>query len=288
MKVERLTASMQSRASSRREADPRAPAPGRLLQLTCARIAGNEVLARTADGLTLRLAGMIGGARDLRPGDTLLARVVANQPVLELELQPPAPRAPATNEARALSNHMAMRLDQAALQQLTKRLPGATALAASWRALAGESAGQTSGALGAAPSGSLVHHWGGVQVTLRAIESDHDDAPERMPRRYRRLALLVQLSSAALGRIELRAHWVAGGVGLCVYVDNAHAEQVVRSAIPGVAAAIAQASLRLAHFRVVRGDAPAPLEGSVVSAAAAPPALFRAAAEAAVVLLGMS
>lgn len=258
-----------------------------MLLLSCERDAGGNLLARTREGLSLRLPEAIHSARDLKPGDTLLARVISSDPVLELELQT-ASRSHVPSGPRALSEHVAMRLDQAALQQFIPRTPDAAALAASWRMLARSlAAGGRSGSADVFDASTpLVCYWSGVQVRVRAIESDHEDAPSRVPRRYRRLALLVRISSPALGQMELRVHWVEQGVALAVHVENAQAEQALQAATPAIAAAIARADLRLTRCRIVLGLAPAPAAPAAISAAALPPALFRAAAEAAVVILG--
>jgi len=63
------------------------PAPGESLLLTCEETAGEDLIATTPGGLSLRLAGLGKLGRQLRAGDTVLVRVVANEPVLELEVE---------------------------------------------------------------------------------------------------------------------------------------------------------------------------------------------------------
>lgn len=291
-----------------------APTAGELLRLTMAENAGAEWVAKRADGLTLRLAGLGQVLKDLVPGDTVTLRVVTTSPSMELEVAgsgKPAPRADGPLEEAA-----AMRLDQAALRQIAWRTPDPALLALAWRqrvlggeaALAGLPLGVEASAVAAAApygartpaeTGTLPPHaerwlfpvfaWGGVPAMLRVLPADEDEAdPARTARRRGACALRLSLSLPGLGTVVVQVQRMGAGLVLQIGVARRDAVVAVRERLPVLAAALAGARLRLLRVAVEYGEPPIPVMAMgtfTPMAAALSPDLFRAAAEAAVVLL---
>ena len=313
---------MQPAAGARQDL----PRPGELLLLIFDSLVGNDLLVRTETGLSLRLPGMSHLLRDMQLADRLLARVLATEPQLVLELQTRSPRSGPTQTQppapAAMSESPAMRLDQAVLRQISWRMPSAAELAASWRASAYErwipasTVYEPSGeqprlpplllsrpagfAEPAAPQPSSVdrwllpvYAWGNVPLMLRLVEADEEDTPALPPRRRRPLALRLELVSAALGRIVLQVQSLSGGILLAIAVEEPASAPAVRDALPAITAAIARAGLRIVRCRLTRGpaaivrlrDEPVAPSRAHVAAEALSPGLFRALAEAAVILL---
>lgn len=288
MKLDRISAVIHSRPSQAR-AGQGLPAAGQSLLLTYDDVHGNDVLATMSNGLALRLAGLGRWQRDLQPGDTLRVRVLASDPVLELEVEGKPGRAAAADadadaNTSTMSRHAAMRLDQAALRQMAWQAPNAAALALSWRNLAlerwgagvpaREAAGEVSAAtlttmLGPAPfrepASTLpppnlerwlfpVYAWGGMQMMLGLGESGDDAAARRQGRR-RNLALRLELAPAALGRVVLHVQWMSGGIQLQIAVERVESVQLVRDVLPVLTTALTRAGLRLTRFRLTQGSA---------------------------------
>lgn len=300
---------------------PGLPAAGETLRLAYAETHGDDLLVATGDGRTLRLTGLAVLGQELAEGDVLLARVLSNAPTLELELLGGVtPQSAPAGFSHVAAEQASMRLDQAALRQISWAPPDAAALASSWRALVhgqwrGESL-QASAALpgayqprlpgpmrdadpAAGPGAAAerwtfpVYAWGGLQMMLRLVAADPDD--ERAPRRQpRKLALRLELKLPGLGRVALQVQWVAGGIQLSLAAEEAAALEVLRDLLPEMAAALARGGLRLLRASLDLGlsrlDAVAVPEAWLPQgpAAAVPPGLFRAAAEVAVLLAGSS
>jgi hypothetical protein len=297
-------------------AGQRATAAGEIMHLRFAQMQGDDLLAATDDGRSLRLAGLAGLGQGLAQGDVLLVRVLAAAPHLDLEflgtlarsgsaqLPPPAPAEPAS-----------MRTDQAALRQLCWREPNAAALAAAWRVLVygrWRDGGLPGGADGypALVPGALrgdqwpsaidrwtfpVYAWGGLPMMLRLVRGEGGEGGEAgehgaAPHRHSPpLALCIELDLPGVGRLLLLLQCVTGGLQLTLRVHCQAALQAVRGMLPELAAALARADLQLIRCRLIHGthielvapdgdDLP---NGPGVAVAAS---LFRAAAEAVVVL----
>lgn len=289
MKLDRISAVVHMRPALS-QAGERLPRPGESLLLTYNDSQGGDLLATTSNGLALRLAGLSRWQRELQPGDTLRVRVLASDPVLELEVEgKPVSSAASDGEAAdsgtsGMTRHAAMRLDQAVLRQMAWQAPNAAALALSWRDLAqgrwsgrmptSDATGEPSAALpttmlGPAPfrepASTLpppmtdrwlfpVYAWGGMQMMLGLVQRE-EESPRRRPGRGGILVLRLELSPVALGRIVLHAHWQPGGVELQIAVEQAESVQLVREALPAITAALARAGLKLARLRLTQGHA---------------------------------
>lgn len=282
---------------------PRMPAAGETLRLALDEVAGDDLLARTDDGLVLRLAGLARQSRAFTPGDVLMLRVVATAPQLELELFGTIGARPGPSAGNDATTPAALRFDQAALSQIAWKMPEPAALAARWRqqVLAGNAAPlpQTLApaallAQQAAPESAHqlaerwafpVYAWGGVPALLDVVAAEDDD---KAPRRRRPAhALRLEMVLPGLGRVSMRLQGDAAGIQLQVAVERAQALPPVRDALPAVAAAMARAGLRLLRVAISQGRVPQGGPGAAAAgdAAALSPALFRAAAEVAVALL---
>ncbi len=230
----------------------RLPTPGERLLLTYEKPAGDDLIAKTPNGLSLRLAGLGRLDRDLQPGDTLVVRVVANQPVLELEVEREAPQPPRTRTESgldALSRQPAMRLDQAVMRQITWQAPDAAALAAMMRQAVGAQSWP-----GAESWLFPIPAWGPVPLLLRLAVPERESRSGARERR-RRMGLQLELSSHTLGLIVLQLHEAPGGVQLLVACEERAAAPFVRDALPVIAAAAAHAGVRIVRMRVVQGSA---------------------------------
>jgi hypothetical protein len=322
MKLERISALLQARPLPGR-AHPQGPAPGELLLLTQGKTADADLLATLSNGMTLRLTGLGPWQHQLRPGDALRVRVIANEPVLELEVEPGQI---AKGERGALAEddgpstmtrHAAMRLDQAVLRQMTWQAPNPAALARSWHDLALERWGpELSWRQSGVPSQTTmigpppfreppgapmpvldpwllpVYAWGGVQMILGLPYADRRDRKGR-GRRRRGPLLRLELAPPAIGPVVLDAHWLHEGVDLTITIQQAHAAELVQRALPRIAQALTQAAIVLADMRVMRGDdviaqfdVSKLREGSAqLPAPRSLLALFRTLSESAVVLL---
>lgn len=325
MKLERISALVQVRGLQG-HTDPRRPGQGESLLLTYDGTAGEDQIVTLSNGMTLRLAGLGRWQRELRPGDALRVRVLSSDPVLELEVESGPIRSGAGGEPgddegpSALIRHAAMRVDQAALRQMTWLAPNPAALARSWHDLALERWG--SGAAMRPPDGEThltttmlgpppfrepagtpratvldrwlmpVYAWGGVQMMLGLIYSEPRERKGRR-RRPRGPLLRLELAPPALGSVVLLVHWLAGGIELMISIEQPHAAGLVREALPKLAQTLLQAGLALADLRLMQGDALIaqvdlaklrPHEPRLAPPRSSLP-LFRALAETAVVLL---
>jgi hypothetical protein len=205
----------------------------------------------------------------------------------------------------------AMRLDQAALRQVAWSVPDTAQLALAWRATLlraveartplpdasrvtqdapaapraepGEpGAPATRPALPAAaslPGWLNVYAWGGMQAMLGLSAIDADDEPP--PRRRAPVMVLrFALDVPGLGRVVAHLHLAAGGLMLDLAAETPALMQHLRDSLPGVAAAVARAELRLVRCRLIDVAglaAQARMAAGLPASLALPPALFRAA-----------
>lgn len=295
---------------------------GETIQLTLGETSASDLLARTADGLPLRLAGLDKLAGALAPGDVLQLRVLATSPQLELAVfNPPAhANSSQTVNTDAGADQAAMRFDQAVLsRQIVWRTPDAAALATSWRvmvlsffqqqnALREQARGQH------VPSGLLMadmatntlrdtpkmplnmdaeswlfaaYTWNGQKLMLRVLGTDEDDSAQHKGRRSK-IALRVELSLPGLGRVLVQMELAAGGVILDLASEQAEAMQYLREALRGLAGAIAHAGLGIVRCRLSKNlPAISALNSMRAEASIADmrPELFRAMAEVIVFLV---
>ncbi|NMG34587.1 hypothetical protein GRF61_09045 [Azoarcus sp. TTM-91] len=293
------------------------PNAGDTLRLTFSEALGDDLLARTEDGLSLRLGGLGRLSRDLAPGDVLMLKVLSTAPRLELELfgnlgaRGGAAAPPAANAEPA-----AMRLDQAALRQISWHVPDPATLAQGWRhlvlgvgmdeplaraqlagmqAMFAPAAGLADTAPNVAPAQVErwifpVFAWGGVPAMLRVLPVEEEEGtPPR--RRLRTYALRLELVLPGLGHVVIQVQGGGGGVQLSLGVERREGMPTVRDALPAIATAMASADLRLLKVALMHGQPPITVPALAglspgTAAAALAPGLFRAAAEVAVVLLG--
>lgn len=284
MNVQRIAALINPSPDRGSEARPALPVPGETVQLVLDELLGGEVLATTEGGLSLRLTGFDALSRELQPGDILSMRVLANDPVLELQLYAARAEASPAPQPLTLSDYPAMRLDLAELRTIAWAAPNAAALAMAWQVQASERA--------VFP----VFVWsgaqrGGLQMTLRLIDPDEEEAAGMPPRRARRSRCVrIELSHPSLGHIVIDLRWRLGGIQLTLGVETA-AAGAVRAALPAIIAALARANLRLVRVRLTPGRTQARARSDVNPTPAfdsrdpLDPRLFRAAAETAIVLL---
>jgi hypothetical protein len=238
----------------------------------------------TVAGVSVRLAGLDALNRKLQPGDRLVARVLANDPVLELQLydDPPPDARPANTRPLTLSDHPAMRLDPAELRTIILQVPSAAVLARSWQ--------------GQADTWSLfpVHVWSGVQwggMRMNLVFVRPDGGLRRSPIKRRPRAVRIELLHPLLGCIVFEVEWRSGGIQLSLAVEEATA-QAVRSALPAIVSALKRANLRLTRVQmawsrtaVLRTLVPEALSRASITGDGSELGLFRAAAEIAVALL---
>lgn len=324
MKLERISALVQARPLPGR-AYPHAPRPGESLLLTYGEATDADQIATLSNGMTLRLTGLGRWQQDLRPGDALRVRVLATDPALELEIESGPIRTgtqmAAEDEGPATMNrHAAMRLDQAALRQMTWQAPNPAALAKSWHGLALDRWGTQ---LSMRPSGATVpttmigpppfrepagtaapamepwllpvYAWGGVQMMLGLIYGGQRERKGRA-RRQQSPLLRLELAPPALGPVVLHVHWLTGGIDLTISVQQPHAAELVQQALPRIAQSLAQAGVVLADLRLTQDDAVIARfdlsrlreQGMQLAPPRSSLALFRALSETAVVLLQMT
>ncbi len=292
-------------------------AVGDILELIVENIGEDGVLGRLGDGRLLRLAGL---AANLRPGDVVLLRVLAASSKLELGLlNSAAPGAPAA-PAPAAPEPAAMRLDQAALwRQMASSAQDAATLALSWRTmvlghLATQMAVREQGRALQAPgtlaeAGTVplreapralpgldmaswmfsVYVWAGRRVWLGLLAGEEETAAPRR-RHPAGLALRMQLTLPGIGTASLQLRQVTGGVLLDLAADQDATLDALRRALRQMVVAVGRAELRVLRCRLMRvlpdpgqaldiGLAPGASLASALS-----PALFRAAAELALLL----
>jgi hypothetical protein len=318
MTVERVAAIVQPRVTQQRNGERRPlPAAGDTLLLTLADTTGDDLLVTMANGTELRLVGLNRVTAGLRPGDTLLMQVVATEPQLELAFRDSPASLQHGTAPVPLTHHKAMQLDQAVLRQIAWQLPDPAALASSWRALAQEHWTRPPGFAGADSQSSRagtaalyrestfmpnpaaydrwvlpVYAWAGMQLMLRLVVAI-DRARRKPARRGLRLALQLAMAPPAMGNIVLHVQSVDEDVELIVASDQRPSLLAIQQALPGIASALGRAGLRLRRAQVTHGNAvlsvvnensstmlPSHLTVELPSAA-----LFRAAAEAAIVIL---
>lgn len=137
-----------------------------------------------------------------------------------------------------------------------------------------------------------VYAWAGMQLMLRLVVAI-DRARRKPARRGLPLALQLALSPPAMGGIVLHVQSSEEDVEMLVACEQRPSMLAIQQALPGVASALGRAGLRLRRAQVTQGNAVL----SVVnenSSSMLPPhldvelpssSLFRAAAEAAIVVL---
>jgi hypothetical protein len=107
------------------------------------------------------------------------------------------------------------------------------------------------------------------------------------------LALRLDLEVPALGLVVLHVQWLLDGIQLLIAVEQAASAQAVREVMPAIAAAMARAHLRLVRCRLAQGtmalarirEVPPTPSGAQIRAEVLAPGLYRALAEAAMVLM---
>lgn len=275
----------------------RLPMAGEMLSLVYAEAAGDDILVTTPNGVPLRLTGLSWLAGQLQAGDTLAVRVVATQPVLEIELTGPPAQGRTSQPGNAapgsleLRQQAAMRLDQAELRTISWRPPSPAVLAAAWRTLAEERWLQPISARD--PWLVPVYAWGGVSISLRLIEAEEERPRREAPRRRGALALRLDFSHPTLGFILIQVQWSAHGIRLALTVEERSSVEPIRACLPQVVTALARVDLRVVQLQVVHGKVaraaaaalPARRAGPSLSAEALSPGLFRSAAELVVAVL---
>jgi hypothetical protein len=296
---------------------------GELLQLAFSETLGDDLLAATADGRSMRLMGIGSLAQQLSEGDVLLVRVLAGSPNLELEVFGTLPRSGASAPQMSgwPTEQAAMRVDQLVMRQIAWQAPDPVALAANWRALVhgrwrSEGARPASAAeLLASGYGRMdatgddeatqfplppqadrwtfpVYAWGGLQLMLRLVEAEDGDEGSPASRRLRRFALRIELRLPGLGRVTMQVRSIVGGIELTLAAERAEALAPLRDLVPDMAAAMTRADLRLVRCHLAHGTLPQESAPSLaLQAGPAPvvaPGLFRAAAEVVVLLAGAS
>ncbi|HTD03758.1 flagellar hook-length control protein FliK [Undibacterium sp.] len=297
---------------------------GETVQLTLDEAGANELLAKTPDGLPLRLAGLDSLASRLSPGDVLQLRVLAIAPQLELAILNPSEHAAADTAAKPVADagadQSAMRLDQAVLsRQIVWRTPDAAALATSWRvmvlsffqqqdALREQARGQhvPGGLLMADMAASTLrpppntllnmdaeswlfaaYTWNGQKLMLRVLGTDEDEPAQRKGPRSK-IALRVEFLLPELGLVNVQMELAAGGVLLDLAAEQPEAMQHLRQALRGLASAIARSGLSIVRCRLSKNlPAISTLNSMRAEAGIAGmrPELFRAMAEVIVFLI---
>jgi hypothetical protein len=246
------------------------PSSGETALLVYSQSAGEDILVTTANGLSLRLAGLGWLGPELKAGDVLPVRILSTQPTLELEFSAPEPNArPANAQAGmtsrdAMNQHTAMRLDQAELRTITWRPPDPAVLGAAWRTLAQERWQQPASPIDrwATP----VYAWGGISIALRLVEADEESAVPGTPRRRRGLAVRLDVIHPMLGHLVIQVQGLLSGVRVDVIVEEASSVEEVRMRWPAVRAALAHAGFNLAHVSVTQGDIRQPLAATGAAA----------------------
>jgi hypothetical protein len=323
MAVERVAAIVQPRVAQRIGERKPLPTPGETLLLTLADATGDDLLVTMANGTELRLVGLNRLAEALRPGDTLMMRVLATEPHLELGFrESPDLNSSASNgnSSPPLTQYKAMQLDQAVLKQIAWQLPDPAALATSWRSLAQEHWTRPPGEQWALATGAHwtragtaalfrepafmanptanerwllpVYAWAGMQLMLRLVVAI-DRARRKPARRGLPLALQLGLSPPSMGGIVLHIQSSDEDVEMVVACEQRPSLLAIQQALPSIGSALSRAGLRLRRAQVTQGNAvlsvvnenstsmlPPHLEVELPSAA-----LFRSAAEAAIVIL---
>ena len=319
MTVERVSAIVQPRISQQRNGERRTLAtPGETLLLTLADAAGDDLLVTMANGTELRLVGLNRLGEGLRRGDTLLMQVMATEPHLELALrESPISNTPSNNPAPPLTQHKAMQLDQAVLRQIAWQLPDPAALAHSWRALAQEHWTRPPGYAGGDPNAARagtaalfrdpmfipnptgherwllpVYAWAGMQMMLRLVVAI-DRARRKPARKGVPLALQLGLSPPAMGGVVLHVQSSEDDVELLAACEQRPSLLATQQALPSIGSALSRAGLRLRRAQVTQGNTLLSVVNENSSSMLPPhlvvelppPSLFRAAAEAAIVIL---
>lgn len=282
---------------------------GEILQLVLADGDAGNALARTSAGQTLRLNGLDLGGQRFSAGETLLVRVLANTPAIELEILEVIPPVKAEEKpgVAAPFDQAAMRPDQAVMAQLAGRTPTAAMLAASWQALvyghvlpAGVRQGPPIppgcyGAAGtecmtdaamqrviAAPDGGRWMFPLGLPdgtASLLRIEDAEDGSPGHSAARSYLLVLRIDLILPEMGHVAILAQYRHGGIVLTLAFARKEAGPAFRRLLPELETALVRAGLMPLRCVLIHGlpgvSRHAPFSRSILPA----PALFRALAE---------
>ncbi len=288
-------------------------AVGDVLQLVLVNGNDNGTWARTPTGQLLRLSGLAPDGRIFAEGEVLQVRVLANVPVIELEVITPAKEAAKPSPLPPIEP-AAMHADQVVLAQIAARLPSAVALAAylqslvSGRTQASDALQQKTylppGCYDAIPpettsdagsSRALVpangERWmfplslaDGTALLLQ-IGNDAEDANGHPAYNVHPLVLRIDLLLPDLGRVAVQVHCRHGLVILLLAYENPAAEERMRQLLPDM-----ESALRLAGFLSLRccltQGLPRFSKGVTACMRAIPPApdLFRVLAEAVLLL----
>jgi hypothetical protein len=229
------------------------------------------------------------------------------------------------NASPPLTQYRAMQLDQAVLKQIAWQLPDPAALATSWRALAQEHwtrpavepwlrapgyAGADAASLHAGTAALFresaftpnpipherwllpVYAWAGMQLMLRLVVAI-DRARRKPARRGLPLALQLGLSPPTMGDIVLHVQSSDEDVEMLVACEQRSSLLAIQQALPSIASILSRADLRLRRAQVTQGNASLSVVNENSSSMLPPQlvvelpsaSLFRAAAEAAIVIL---
>lgn len=293
------------------------PEVGEILQLILNASPDGDLLATTADGLSLRLSGLDHLAANLVKGEIIAMRVLSTIPRLQLSLLDRADTPHPTDNEESLA---AIRVDQLALRQISRSVPNAIALAATWRTLVlgglqqngfpneprapvyfpvnllaiAPDAGwlrppvQTIPPVGMESWVFTAYVWNGQPVRLRMIELLEDEVSTAPHRRRGPAGLRLEVEIPGLGSVAIQVQLAVGGVFLMLAAEQDNALRFLREALPTIATALGRINLRLFRcdlLRVLpnadsgRVSPPAPSLSSLL-----PPVLFQAAAEIVLVL----
>ena len=294
----------------------RLPAQGDTVQVALDKVEGEDLLVIADGSLPLRLTGLAHLASELAPGDMLLMRVLTTSPRLTLSLIDTLASGDAANSTAGRGTGYApeassMRTDQLALRQIAWPKPVPESLATAWRSQILASFGQKAPhpATASLPLSLLavIDHqarlpndattapsnndrwifpafgWDGLPVMLRLIDVDPDE--RRAPRRQLAVALRLEFDLPGFGRVSTQILLTGAEVALELIVEDKNAVQVVRDALPAIAAALARIGLRIHSCRVMHGsgnDATLPswsASDMALVRQALTPALFRAGTE---------
>lgn len=126
--------------------------------------------------------------------------------------------------------------------------------------------------------------WTGRRLLLSVVGSE-EEPPRPARRRRESLALRLELTLPRLGPVKLQLRLIAGGVALDLAAEHAPALNFLRYSLRAMVAALARAELRLVRCRL---GPDLPVAGALAANSASgpmiSPALFRAAAELALLL----
>jgi hypothetical protein len=132
-----------------------------------------------------------------------------------------------------------------------------------------------------------VYGWGGQRLTLRVLASDPEQAKPRKRRRGGKVALRLELRLPDGGAVVVQMEPAGDGVLLVLAADESDTRRRLRERLPELAAVVERCGLRIVHCRLTPTLHPVQIHNNYSMQAAAAelsPPLFRAMAEAAVLL----